>query len=372
MAPPKGLTMGLIEGKFITGRVASTGLRKTLQYEAFDYIIATREDLERITTPVGGVFTLPSGSYAFIAPVQFDDNDQLDINTAVYLQGMTEGDGIICNSTGVLLNIGAAASLDMVGMTANNTNAVSGSVAASQSTVRAERCTLNSQSTGAETIEITSGTWNGLNNTYSSPNFRAADHIAGDWTEIGSSFSAPTTCINNGSGAGVLSFTDCSVTAGQNGFRLRGARAEFINCLISCTGDGNSGLQMLGCSELVVIGGRFTASAAGSGISGIHYVSGGNVGSQLVGCTFDTVDIGVRHTDAAGAYGSFTANGVRMATSVTVGISWQNGDFPDSGMALVGCAILGATPFQNFTNADANIKAVLGALGSVPETPIVV
>ncbi len=365
--------------------------------ELYDYVLSSRDDLVDVVAPVGGVFELPSGSYAITASFALNTDESLNVaNGELVLMtsfGFAQLSGEPTSGTGTLLNIEAGADVEL------------------------QNCVLRCNGNTNECI-VTAGTLRIFGGAiHGGANSTEALHVAdGDCQAVGVEFTAGASssvffmldgtarftgcaftggqafaCVQSGGelhmtscslvggtsqalaldGANVMRavLTDCYLTAGSTNAVLvqNGASAdlELANCDIVADAINAHCVRVTAGRYLLVSGGvlRSLSGTPGDGVQ----LGGVLVGMTMVGTRGENLDDFVQRVSGTVLQASITA-----CSSNAAGINWAAANMPTNGLAIVGCNFAAANPFTGFTAASArvNVKACTGA-ALLQETAIV-
>lgn len=409
-------------GPYVTAPVSSVFRTE------FDFILESRADLiAAVGAPVGGVFTLLSGSYALKLGFALNAGEGLlcPVGASVLMMGLGEAK-VLSSDPGAgnpLLDIAANANCELI--TVNLTSTVTNSIGVrSAGNLKTIGCNLVASTGSGLAVSVTDGSWRDTGSTCRGGTGGAVNLSGGVHQAAQSLFVASGDAFIHS--AGTSETTNCIVDAGARGLVLSGganhhagitvtavshgveatnpaatqydfaiigghvtsaARAVLINGLLidvdfveldlETTENAGTVFEVLASSTVQVNGGTWRSVPAnrGSGLRINGAMPGGLLLNQVHG-----QDIGPG--DASGhAFVVYTSGAVRRASiigcdtaqSVLTAINWPAASIPTLGLSLVGNAWDDANPYVGFTHTDArvNAKANLFTFGLMPETAIV-
>jgi hypothetical protein len=352
---------------------------------SFDFILTSRAELAAVVAPVGGVFTLPNGSYAIRTGFALNAGERLEVPIGgnVLIMCMGPSKAIVgAPTTAPLLTVLANASALLIGLnlvvtgdgnagleTQGNTTMVGGNVQVSGN--------------GTEALHVIAGTLKASNVRFAAgANSNVADQSAGEAIFTGCTFENGQSFAYDQTG-GTLRATQCIFSGGASGYRMTGAGEQdgyltscdisaggtspgvthsgtngdlfMTDCLVVPTGNGAPCVSIGPASSLNIRGGelRSAAGTPGDGVSVNGNIAGG---LQVIGVTGDSLDDFV-------AWSSGTVNRAMVAncdtaSTVSTGVDWAAANIPTNGLIEWGNQFntTSGNAYQNHTAATARVN----------------
>lgn len=356
-----------------------------VEFTPWDFVFRSIDDLAPFAS--GGNFVLPTGSYAWAAPINVGVA-QVQVTGTVLFGGFGI-DKVLSGSNPVAtlsLLTNANFRADSFAVAASAGSAVLVTAAAS----RTARCSWTAPNGASAIVSVNS---------------------AASWRDIQSQYTGGNGGIDTGGTGGIVELDQCNLDfTSSNGVRCNGASTTIrlartrLNGRIpirmntagrlfldSCQLDGTSGQPALLVDDCAFIG-VDNSVLVGSGAVAIQLnggsqfqMRGGRIATGGVvmdggydGLLFDGVfaDGGSTFFEwVSGAVSSAQFNAVRTGGGVTNGIDWAAASLPTRALQISNCSF-GSNPanaFLNFTETDAgvNVKNCSAAGTLLPETPIV-
>lgn len=346
----------------------------------YDFIITDRASLiDAVGAPVGGVFTLTDGSYAFKNALTLNAGESLEVSGGeVLLKCFGPTKIITCDELHV-------SSGEVQLITFNLTSADVNKAAIRQTggniTAYNPRVVGGSSSDG---VQVSGGNWfsvlgnfEGGRSGFRHDGSSAASVVRMNGGTIEGTF---TDACWRSLGAGndirayVSNLTLENDADGSNTVKCDGATSGdfyFFGCSIRHSDDDQSLCLFSDISTFVVDHCDLvsTATSAGDGITVSNTIGGGGI---INACTFLDLDDAIRESSLSDIE-RLVVSSNDFGGSMTAGIDWDASDIPQDGLLIVGNNFGPATPFVSFNEntSRVNAKANSESGGLVAETSIV-
>lgn len=374
-------------GPVTTVTLASLGL-----VTEFDFIITSRADLVAVVAPVGGVFNLPAGSYAWKASVALNAGERLAVPAGndVLMMGFgaakqITSSGNTTNPTLDILGGNSVVQLVSLNIVASGTTGSAVRVAGA-STVECWSCRFLGAATdalaaleiNAGVVRCTSGLFQG--GTGAGATVHGVIQTDGQLYMSTARLHAPgggnALMVENAGAVSIATYVnDCDLQADTDAVievRAQDADVWLSNNRIRGTaGTGvNDGIECGPCSSLSVQGGEIRNTGGVNG-DGIVFNGGATQGVVIRGVFFHTLDEAI-------LYANNTVNRVTITDcdffDCNIAIDWPAANTPADGLCIHGCLFNNSTTvFSGFTEntARVNVKCCSQNGGLVSETAIV-
>lgn len=352
--------------------------------QAFDFIITDRASLVAVVAPIGNVFDLPTGSYAFKQALTLNAGERIRVpnGSSVLCMGMGPSKVLSSSALGTdplwEIEAGAVANINYLSLLypAGDTGPC---LLSSSDDTRLTGCRIDGNTTADAALRVSAGDCYAVQ----------CDIVgASGATEMGFEMDGVararlSNCDITSLGGGLFAIhmtgtsiaqelycSNCRIT-GDTGttiaVRSDDADVWLDNCEINSLTDGVTIVACGPASSLSIRGGEIRNTAGGTG-DGVVFNNGTTVGVDISGVFFHTLDEAIRQTGA-------TQNRVTISNndffSCNIALDWAT--IPADGLLIHGNRFNGSTPFQGFTPATADVNAKCNSqnAGLTTETAIV-
>lgn len=378
LSPSGPLIEGTDDGDVIVWDAATGQWRTgTGGITEYDHLISSRADLVAVVAPVGGVFTLPAGSYFLKADVALDAGESILIDDNVLFAGggreytLQGGDPatpcIVVDGGNLKMQ-----NLSIMGPSSTTIDALS----LVDGSIRAHNCDISS-GVGPTAFQQTGGTAQFWGCDFAGATETCALQ-AGLFHAVGCRFFGG---VSNGgidvSGASELDVTlvDCLVEGGASGgaaVNLDNVNVDFYSamCIFDQPAAAANVFNVAAASSVQMVGGLVVNTNA-TPADGIVFAGNVQGGVQLIGVSAENLDAFVIRN--SGTQRRVVVNGCDTASDVAVGVDWATASIPTNGLLELGNQFDTTTPFTNHASTDARVNRKANTLqsGLSTETAIV-
>lgn len=348
----------------------------------YDHIITDRDSLvAAVGTPVGGVFTLTTASYAFKNALTLPAGERLLVAGASVLLKCF-GPSKILTSSGLSNAFLTVTSGEVQLITMNIT---AGAVGQPAVQVTGGRVTSYDGSyVGGDTgVEVAGGDWQSVAGKYtgSESGFRHSGASAGSVVRMNGGYiegSFTTACFEaTGNGNDIRAYISnltMENSASNPVVSCRDATSGdfyFFGCSIRSSAANQTLVEFDDISTFVVDHCDIvcTNASRGDGIALSGTIGGGGI---VNACTFLDLDDAIKE-DGLSDIERCVISSNDFGGTMTNGIDWDSGDMPQDGLLIVGNNFGPANPFNGFNENTSNVNAKCNSEsgGLVAETSIV-
>lgn len=349
----------------------------------FDFIITDRASLVAVVAPVGGVFNLPTGSYAFKQALTLNPGERLSNNgNSVLLQSMGPTKRISGDTlTAPLLTI-TGGTVQLIGLALDSNTSDQPALRQTGGVVEAWGVSLQGGAT-SDGLQLQGGEWYSTDGEFvgGAAGIRQSGASATQYCSIKGGRAqgdfSDACFVGEGAGNVVEAHVTLNMSnsnSASNCVLLNGATSGdfyFSDCTAQHSANNQTLFQVTDVSTFVMKGGNLfsTAGTPGDGVQFSGTIGGGFIIDDV---TFLDLDECIREASLTDVERATIANCDVGGTSGT-GINWDSGDIPSHGMMILGCNFGPATPFVGFNenSARVNVKCCSDNTGLIGETSIV-
>lgn len=351
---------------------------------AFDFVLTSRADLVAVVAPVADVFNLPSGSYAIKTGFALNPDERMVVQTGANVLIMGMGAGKVISGTpnnAVLFTVEANANCELICFNL----AVSGDTNQGIESTGNTRMLMGSivaSGNSTEALSVVGGNFTAIGTNFSAgansnvgqnsagqvrlTDCRFTNGQLGSWVQTGGQFWANQCLFSGGTTAYTMSgatemdgyLSDCDITCGVSSPVIHtGTNGDlFLNdCRIIAIANAAACVAVGPCSSLNLKGGECasTAGTPGDGVSIAGNITGG---LQVIGVAADNLDDFVQWT--AGTVNRAMVANCDGSNTVTTGIDWPAANIPTNGLLELGNQfnVASGSAYQNHTAATARVN----------------
>lgn len=350
----------------------------------FDFIITDRQSLiDAVGAPVGGVFTLVTGSYAFKQALTLNAGERLEASgAAVLLMGVgptkkVNGDTL----TAPLLTV-SSGTVQLLTFSLDSNTAGQPAMLQSGGKVTAYDCTFTGGTT-SDGVQVTGGQWFSV--------LGAFEGGRNGFRQDGSS-AASVVRMNGGTIEGAFSDACWRGVGNGNDIRAYISNMTFENSssapVVECRDATSGDFYFFGCSIRSSAANQnliefddistfvcdhcdivCTNASRGDGVVLSGVIGGGGI---INACTLLDLDDAIKENGLSDIERCVISSN-DFGGTMTNGIDWDSGDLPQDGLLIVGNNFGPANPFSGFNENTSNVNAKCNSEsgGLVAETSIV-